>query len=978
MKRLALYVSSILTAAAVITGITAVPVSADNPICQTAFTPDPAPMVYEDTLYVYTGRDRDGNNDFYYMDGYQVFSTTDMQNWTNHGCIMDKSVFSWAKEDSLWASQCIERNGKFYWYITAENASGGGRVIGVAVGDSPTGPFKDAIGKPLVGPNWDYIDPTVMIDDDGQAWLMFGNPTCYYVKLKEDMITLDGDIKKFDMTKEAFGPSSKKTSSYGEGPWITKRGNLYYLVYAAFYGSDGGESMGYSTAPSITGPWTYGGQIMKPHNCFTTHGGIIDYKDHSYFFYHKVGIPGGGTFNRSAAVEEFSFNADGSIPLLTMTDEGPEQLEYLNPYRRVEAETICWSEGVKVERNNDGSGACIGYIEPGDYIKLKGVDFREGAETFTVSAASDTSGGKIELHLDSKTGPVVGTVTVSGTGGWQKWEEVSGTVKGAEGVHDLYLVFNGDSDFLFNVDWWQFGSSMVSDLPDDPGDDNGYIFNSTFEKGSDSWTGRGGASVSVTSDNAYSGTKALSVSGRGAAWNGAQKVLSSSKFKAGEKYAFSVNFGSKAAKDVIEYKLTLQYTDADGEVCYGNIAQTFANPGEYVQLYNPDYKIPDGATNLYLIAETTEETCDFCIDDAIAAPAGTVIEGSKSDAVSPTDIKGDIDMDSRISVADLVLMKNGILSGFKSNSAKNNADVDNSTETNAADALYLQKYLLGVLKEFPDNTPPEPEKPAFNYSANLAFKEAPGSYLNPINNGGKVIKETYTGINGGNTLNVYLPAGYDSSRKYNIFYLMHGGGENENTIFSDDVKINYMLDNMIANGDIEPMIVVTPTFNKCTAETVWKEMKESIVPFVEGKYSTYAENTTPAGLEASRMHRAYGGFSMGGGSTWNVLINDIDYFAYLMPLSGHCWGGADAVYNAVKNSKYKDSTYILAATGTEDIAYGNMVPLINSLKSKTDVFKYTSDFSKGNFYFLEAPDKTHWWGFVRHYVYDALPYFFHE
>ena len=207
---------------------------------------------------------------------------------------------------------------------------------------------------------------------------------------------------------------------------------------------------------------------------------------------------------------------------------------------------------------------------------------------------------------------------------------------------------------------------------------------------------------------------------------------------------------------------------------------------------------------------------------------------------------------------------------------------------------------------------------------------------------------------------------------------MHGGGENENTIFSDDVKIDYMLDNMIANGDIEPMIVVTPTFNKCTAETVWKEMKESIVPFVEGKYSTYAENTTPAGLEASRMHRAYGGFSMGGGSTWNVLINDIDYFAYLMPLSGHCWGGADAVYNAVKNSKYKDSTYILAATGTEDIAYGNMVPLINSLKSKTDVFKYTSDFSKGNFYFLEAPDKTHWWGFVRHYVYDALPYFFHE
>ncbi|MBP0976556.1 MAG: family 43 glycosylhydrolase, partial [Oscillospiraceae bacterium] len=384
IKKLGLYASSVLMAAGVMAGSSALNVSADNPICQTAFTPDPAPVVFGDRLYVYTGRDRDGNNDFYYMNGYQVMSTTDMQNWTNHGAFIDQNDISWGKKDSYWASQCIERNGKYYFYVTVENASGGGRAIGVLVGDSPTGPFKDVVGKPIVGPNWDYIDPTVIIDDDGQAYLMFGNPTCYWVKLKEDMVTLDGPINKFDMNSNSFGPG-KKGTAYGEGPWITKHNDLYYLVFASFYGDDGSESMGYSTSSSVTGPWKYGGQIMKMHNCFTTHGGTIDFKGHSYLFYHKNGLKGGGTFNRSACVEEFTYNPDGSIPLLSPSNEGPKQLEYLDPYKKTEAETICWSEGVKIEKNKSDDGANVSNIQDGSYIKVKGVDFKEGAEKFTIS-----------------------------------------------------------------------------------------------------------------------------------------------------------------------------------------------------------------------------------------------------------------------------------------------------------------------------------------------------------------------------------------------------------------------------------------------------------------------------------------------------------------------------------------------------------------------------------------------------------------
>ncbi len=458
MSALALTVA----AAAVSSSSTEKICKAENPIAQTAFTPDPAPVVFGDTLYVYTGRDRDGYNDFYYMTGYQVFSTTDMKNWVNHGCIMEDSDFSWGKKDSAWASQCIERNGKYYFYVTMECSSGGGRGIGVAVADSPTGPFKDALGKPLVGPDWDFIDPTVIIDDDGQAWLMFGNPSCYYVKLNEDMISTNGQIGKFDMSQSAFGPSSRGGSSYGEGPWIYKRNDLYYLVYAAFYGSDGDESMGYSTAPSITGPWTYKGQIMKTHNCFTTHGGIIEYKDHAYMFYHKNGLQGGSTFNRSACVEEFEFGADGSIPLLSPTDSGPKQLEALNPYKKTEAETICRSEGVQVESASVGC-TNLAFIEDGDYVMVSGVDFGKGAETFTASVASEGDGGKIEIHLDKKDGTLIGTCDVSPTSGWQDYITASCDISGAEGEHDVYFVFKGGNSYLFNVDWWQFGSQYYSE-----------------------------------------------------------------------------------------------------------------------------------------------------------------------------------------------------------------------------------------------------------------------------------------------------------------------------------------------------------------------------------------------------------------------------------------------------------------------------------------------------------------------------------
>lgn len=170
---------------------------AQAPIVKDMFTADPAPLVVGDTLFLYTGHD-DNNapKEKYVMKDWLLFSTTDMVNWEFRGTPLKSSDFSWSAGDAN-AAQCIERNGKFYWYVSVTSKNDPGVAVGVAVSDYPTGPFKDAIGKPLIinsqttyaSHSWDDLDPTVFIDDDGQAYLYWGNNALYCVKLNEDMIS---------------------------------------------------------------------------------------------------------------------------------------------------------------------------------------------------------------------------------------------------------------------------------------------------------------------------------------------------------------------------------------------------------------------------------------------------------------------------------------------------------------------------------------------------------------------------------------------------------------------------------------------------------------------------------------------------------------------------------------------------------------------------------------------------------------------
>lgn len=447
--------------------------TAQNPFVQTWCTSDPAPMVHDGTMYVYTGHDEDGA-DFFWMQEWRVYSTQDMVNWTDHGSPLALESFSWA-DDRAWASQCIERDGKFYWYICAHSKISNGMAIGVAVGDSPTGPFRDALGKPLFeNGSWDHIDPTVFIDDDGQAWLMWGNPRVYYLKLNRDMISYSGELGMLPMTEEAFGAppmnervkDKKYKDSYVEGPWLTKRNGVYQLLYAA-----GGvpEHISYSTAPSPTGPWKYAGEIMPlcDTKSFTNHCGVADYKGHSYFFYHTGKLPNGGGFGRSVAVEEFKYNADGSFPTIMPTDEGVQPVDKFDPYRKVEAETMAFSKGIKTEQN-DKVGVYVTDIHNGDYIKLQGVHFcKKIPRTFTARVASGLRGGAIEIRIDSLGGQLLGRLEVPATGGWEEWQTLTTDLTSVvRGHHDLYFVFTGrKGPKLFNFDWWEMRGLEQVNMP---------------------------------------------------------------------------------------------------------------------------------------------------------------------------------------------------------------------------------------------------------------------------------------------------------------------------------------------------------------------------------------------------------------------------------------------------------------------------------------------------------------------------------
>ncbi len=291
-----------------------------NPLFQHVFTTDPAAIVYHDTMFLYTGHDEAPPGvGKYIMHDWLCFSSPDLLHWKEYPVPLKASDFNWAKDDA-WASQVVEHDGRFYWYVAVRHKTIPGCAIGVAVSDKPAGPFYDARGSALVTNDMtpsakmdiDDIDPTVLIDDDGQPYLFWGHGFCYYARLKKNMTELDGAIHTIELP------------GFMEGGWISKRNGIYYLCYAYQFP----EKIAYAMSRSIDGPWIFKGIICElAGNCQTSSPALLNFKGQSYFIYHNGGLAGGGSYRRSVCIDYIFYNPDGTIRPVVMSSEGVKPVE---------------------------------------------------------------------------------------------------------------------------------------------------------------------------------------------------------------------------------------------------------------------------------------------------------------------------------------------------------------------------------------------------------------------------------------------------------------------------------------------------------------------------------------------------------------------------------------------------------------------------------------------------------------------------
>ena len=423
-------------------------------------------------------------------------------------------------------------------------------------------------------------------------------------------------------------------------------------------------------------------------------------------------------------------------------------------------------------------------------------------------------------------------------------------------------------------------------------DANGYYYHDTFENGTDDWEGRGGASVS-TGGTAYAGSKALTVSDRGSSWHGAQKALDSQTFKAGEEYSFSAAVSGSG-----NMMLSLQYTDASGKTAYGHIASG-QSEGDYVLLSNTNYKLPEGSGYI-LYVETEDGTASFSVDEVIAAKAGTQPDAPQ--AVNA--IQGDFNGDERVDIFDLVLARKSLVSytsGSATDTVMTVADIDCDGEFAVNDIVMLSKFILGKVREFPEpivtttttTAPPVTTTTTSNadpsaYMASIRDKITVNVPQNVLKNAeGKIEHITYFSkkANRNKGANVWLPPGYDSSKKYPVFYVNHGYGGDESSMMNG-MGVREIATNLIKSGEAEPMIIVftnqytDPNHEKQTGngqadvpgyDNFVEDMPDSLMPYIESHYP----------VKTGRENTAVAGFSMGGRESLYIGMKCCDKVGYI-------------------------------------------------------------------------------------------------
>ena len=487
--------------------------SAQNPVIRDQFTADPTARVFNNKVYLYPSHDIKPpvgqREDWFCMEDYHVFSSENLTDWTDHGVILSQQAVPWGnpKGYSMWAPDCVYKNGKYYFFFPNGTKVGRGFGIGVATADKPEGPFT-CQAEPLKGVSG--IDPCVILDDDGSAYIYWSSMGIRGAKLKDNMLELDGELQEMKFPKREGMPEMPPMmvggqameglpEGFKEGPFAFKRGDWYYLSFPWVRGDTSNgqnptETLAYAMSKSPLGPWDFKGIIMAEHEngCWTNHHSLVEYKGQWYLFYHRNWFSPNDDKRRSACIEKLFFNPDGTIQEVKATMRGVGINDALE---RIEIDRYSTASADVTTQLIDTVNTFRSYLATlpvkGSWIKYEGVDCSSLTDAYLLVSAKAAGNTAFYIREKSATGRILAkidmTVKPESPAGApamfrrdfsNQWLTMTAPLEYIpQGVTDL--VITCESDAGVDVDWVQFKNrpkyfSAVT-TPSAQPDDDGFI-----------------------------------------------------------------------------------------------------------------------------------------------------------------------------------------------------------------------------------------------------------------------------------------------------------------------------------------------------------------------------------------------------------------------------------------------------------------------------------------------------------------------
>lgn len=426
--------------------------AAQNPLIRNQFSADPSARVFGNRVYLFPSHDilatpGKGRVGWFCMEDYHVFSSANLTDWTDHGVVVTQNKVPWVRRDSysMWAPDCIYRNGKYYFYFPTSPedtlAYGRGFAIGVAVADKPGGPFTPE-PTPIKGVHG--IDPNVFIDKDGQAYLYWSAGNIYAAKLKDNMKELASEV----VTLQELPAKGLK-----EGPYLFERNGTYYLTFPHVENKI--ERLEYAVSDHPLGPFKMTGVIMdeSPSGCWTNHHSVIQFKNQWYLFYHDRDYSPNFDKARSVRADSLFFNADGTIRKVTPTLRGIGVTNATAP--------------IQIDRYSDKSaGVDISFLDtadrfkgwkttmaqPNSWVQYNTVAFGKKAPKSVWVRAASTTGATLVIRANNAAGPVLAEVTIPKASGWTTVKRSIAAV--SPGIKNLVVQLKGEG--RLEVDWIRF------------------------------------------------------------------------------------------------------------------------------------------------------------------------------------------------------------------------------------------------------------------------------------------------------------------------------------------------------------------------------------------------------------------------------------------------------------------------------------------------------------------------------------------